>query len=322
MDCLLAEGSVWMPVFQPASPQAESIRHLFFIVLILSGLIFASVCGLIAIAAYRFRARESRSPEQGFGDRRVEIAWTVGPALVVFWLAIAAAKLVLTINEIPRHQPAAESAVDLVVVGHQWWWEARYPKSGAVAANEIHIPVGTKLHVGVESADVVHSFWVPQLARKIDMIPGRRNHLWLEANEAGRYAGACAEFCGAQHAWMRLEVVADPPDVFAAWEQAQVAKARAPATPKAQAGEKLFLAQTCADCHAIAGTSAEGSAAPDLTHLASRRLLGGGVIENTPENLKKWLRDPASIKPGSKMPDFRLSNAQVEQLTAYLGGLR
>jgi cytochrome c oxidase subunit 2 len=317
---ILADARSWLPVFQPASPQAESIRHLFIVVLVLCALIFLSVAILVVWAAIRFRAKATDvSGRQTFGNRRLEIAWTVGPALVVFWLAMITVKLILTIQHIPKHT-AEPGEPDIVIVGHQWWWEARYPKSGIVTANEIHLPVGKKFRARFESADVVHCFWAPQLGRKIDAIPGKENYLWLEPGRAGVFDGWCAEFCGNQHAWMKFLVVAEPPAEFDLW----TAQHRRPMLPAgddaARAGEKLFFSQTCSNCHSLRGADATSSAtaAPDLTHLSSRRILAAGAIGNSPKNLARWLSDPESIKPGCKMPNFKLTNEQVTQLVAFL----
>jgi cytochrome c oxidase subunit 2 len=318
---ILASITPWIPVFQPESPDAAALRDLFLIVLALSALIFAGVVVLIAVAAVRFRDRGEGPPKPAFGSPKVEIAWTVGAAFVTFWLAALAVKLVLTLNAVPHHEVAAGPA-DLVVVGHQWWWEARYPGSGAVAANEIHIPVGQRLRVRVESADVVHSFWVPQLARKIDMIPGRQNFVWLEAGRPGIYEGACSEFCGAQHAWMRLTIVAQEPAAFERWVQSQLQPAAEPATAAARRGRELFFSQTCPGCHAIGGTPARATLGPDLTHLASRSELAGGVVPNDRSHLTRWLSSPQIIKPGCKMPDFNLTRSELDYLVTYLETMR
>ena len=190
---------------------------------------------------------------------------------------------------------------------------------GVVTANEIHIPVNQRLPLRLEAADVIHNFWIPALSRKIDMIPGRPNHLWLEADESGVFAGACSEYCGAQHAWMRFVVVAEAQDAFDAWLREQATPAAIPATDSGQRGLELFKGQTCITCHVIRGVSATGNAAPDLTHLASRRLIGAGVLANTDANLTRWLKDPQAVKPASRMPNLNLTDAQVKDLVTYLG---
>jgi cytochrome c oxidase subunit 2 len=302
--------------FAPNSPFAASIASLFSITLIVCAVIGVGVTAAIAYSLFRFRARpDGDEPTQVSGNHRLEVVWTLIPVAIVAWL------FVMTVETIARSDPPADRAPDLVVVGHQWWWEARYP-SGLVAANEIHIPTGKPLLVRLESADVIHDFWVPQLARKMDAVPGHPNFFWISADTPGTYGGACAEYCGTQHAWMRIVVDADEPAAFFAWQAEQLAPASAPLTGGAVRGEVVFRDQACGNCHAITGQGFDGRAAPDLTHLATRTTLGAGVAENTPPELVAWLRDPQAIKPGSHMPDFKLSDANVDDLAAFLGGLR
>lgn len=297
------------------SPFAASIVHLFSITFVLGAVIFAGVTAAIVYSMLRFRARpDGDEPRQVDGNHKIEIVWTLIPIGIVTCL------FVLSLSTMARSDPPADRAPDLVVVGHQWWWEARYP-SGAVAANEIHIPAGKPLLVRLESADVIHDFWVPQLGRMMDAVPGHPNFFWIGADTPGEYGGACAEYCGNQHAWMRLLVIADDSAAFDAWQRRQLAPAGVPAAGGAAHGESVFRDQACGNCHAIAGRGFNGKAAPDLTHLASRTTLGAGVAENTPAELVAWLRDPQTIKPGSKMPDFKLSQANVDDLAAYLGAL-
>ena len=319
----------YLPVFEPASPQAEAIRDLFVQVLVISAGIFMIVAGLICVALWRFSARK-QLPEQDFGSHKKEIAWMVGPVIIVLWIAAVSAKLILTLNAVPplyaSPQPqgnagaedAADADVDLIVTGHQWWWEIRYPEAGIVSSGEVHIPTGKKLRVKLQSADVIHCFWAPQLARKMDAIPGHENYLWLEASKPGVYQGRCAEYCGTQHAWMNFRVVAHTPEEFERWKARETGTPPPPDNEPAVAGRQLFMTLTCSQCHAIAGTEATARFAPDLTHLASRGELGSGVIDNTPENLRKWLKNPQALKPGCKMPNFKLSDGQLDQLTAYL----
>jgi len=211
---------------------------------------------------------------------------------------------------------------DIVVIGHQWWWEARYTNSGIVVANEIHIPVGKPLALRLDAADVLHEFWVPELARKITAVPGHPNHIWIQADKPGTYLGFCSEFCGTQHAWMHFLLVAEPQAEFQKWELAQLAPASVPSTENAQKGLALFQQMSCVNCHAIKGTIASATIGPDLTHFASRRQLGAGIAANTPENLRRWLHDPQQLKIGVKMPDFKLTNEQASQLTDYIEMLK
>ena len=309
------------PVFDPASPQAEAIRDLFVQVLWISGGIFAIVAGLICIAIWKFRSNETL-PTQDFGSHRKEIAWIVAPVIVVLWIAAISAKLVLTYNAVPQAHPPGQQDADLIVTGHQWWWQVDYAGTDIVSANEIHIPTGKRLRVKLSSADVIHSFWVARLARKMDAIPGRENFIWLQADKVGTYTGRCAEFCGTQHARMNFIVVAHEPEDYEKWLAGEKTVPPAPTDAKALAGRSTFLSLTCSQCHAISGVSADRSIAPDLTHLASRRDLAAGVIPNTPENLRRWLKDPAAFKPGCKMPDFKLTEAQLDELVAYLETLK
>ena len=208
------------------------------------------------------------------------------------------------------------------VVGHQWFWEVRYPSARVVTANEIHIPVGTRVNVTARTDDVIHSFWVPQLNRKIDMIPRHPNRVLLRADRPGRYRGQCAEFCGEQHAHMAMYVYADPPQRFRAWLAANARPPRPPAGPAAARGERVFLANACAQCHTIRGTPAGGDIGPDLTHVASRSTLAAVTIRNTPPQLSRWIRDPQHVKPGNRMPELALADRDWRDLAAYLEGLR
>lgn len=311
-----------LPAFDPASPQAQAIHELFVQVLCISAVIFTIVAGLVLIAVVRGRKRATM-PEQEFGNEKVEMAWMVGPIVIVLWLAAVSANLVLTVNAVPKAHPAGHTDADLVVTAHQWWWQVDYTDTGVVAANEIHIPAGKKLRVRLESADVIHCFWVPQLTRKMDLIPGRENYVWLEATEPGVYQGRCAEFCGVQHTWMKFKVYAHSQEDFSRWQAGnQVVGAKLEAGNLAAAGQALFMRMTCCACHAIVGTEAVGTIAPDLTHLAGRKELGGGVLANSPEDLRRWLADPGAVKPGCKMPNFKLTDAELDRLVAYLGTLK
>jgi len=208
------------------------------------------------------------------------------------------------------------------VVGHQWFWEVRYPGSKAVTANEIHIPAKTPVEVQLSSADVIHSFWVPELNKKVDMIPGHPNTIGLYADRVGVYRGQCAEFCGLQHANMAMAVYADPPGKFRAWLANMSKPLAPPASPQAKAGEQVFLSQQCESCHTIRGTTAVGRIGPDLTHLMTRRSLAALTIPNTKAYLGSWIRDPQHIKPGNKMPATNLSGPDLQALLDYLESLR
>ena len=307
---------VW-PVLEPGSPQAAALWHMFALTLAVCAVIFALVAGLVAYVVVRFRERRSPgTPRASFGNERLEVAWTVASVLVVTGL------LVLTVHAMRAADEPAHRPPDLVVVGHQWWWEVRYPGAGVVTANEIHVPVGVNLVVRLESADVIHDFWVPRLARKVDMVPGHPNTVWLRADQPGTYQGECAEYCGAGHAWMRFLVVAQTKADFDGWLARQRAPAPAPTTAAAARGRHVFQSKMCASCHAIAGTPARARVGPDLTHFASRRQLAGGVAANTPAALARWLRRPSAMKPGVHMPDLGLGRTQLSDLVSYLETLQ
>jgi cytochrome c oxidase subunit II len=311
--------------FSPHSPQAHAIVSLFNATLVLAAIVFVTVSGLVSYSLLRYRARGNpNEPPQIAGSRKLEMIWTVVPLMLVIALFIITVRTTAFIDA-PLHPGQTP---DLVITGHQWWWEARYP-NGAITASEIHIPYGRRLLAQIESADVIHDFWVPQLARKMDAVPGLASYIWLEADAIGAYQGSCAEFCGAQHAWMRLVVVAETEQNFSAWLKRQSEPAAAPTGAEAAEGARLFQQMKCGDCHAISGTSsarsgtgAAGPRGPDLTHLASRQYLGSGISPNTPPNLAQWITDPQSTKPGNRMSNPNLSSQEAQALLAYLETLQ
>jgi cytochrome c oxidase subunit 2 len=302
--------------FDPHSPEALAISTLFGQTLVVCGIIGVVVAGLVGTCVVRFReGKRPGEPVQNHGNRSLEITWTLIPLAIVIGL------FVLTAHAMAASDPPANRDPDIVVVGHQWWWEARYA-SGAITANEIHVPVGKDLLIRVESADVIHDFWVPQLGRKVDAIPGHPSSIWMQADVPGTYLGACAEFCGAEHAWMRIVVVAETPADFDAWDQHQREPADGPPrTSEAVRGETDFRTKTCISCHTINGLGGT-HVAPDLTHLAQRKTLGAGVLANDPASLARWLKDPQGVKPASHMPDLNMDDGEVNDLTAYLETLR
>jgi cytochrome c oxidase subunit 2 len=306
-----------IPVFHPFAPETASISHLFILVLIVCGVILGIVVAMIARGLLFFRYQPGSSdPVPHFGNRKLEITWTVGPILIVVCL------FTLTVRGMHESDPTANRQPDLIVIGHQWWWEVCYPQTGAVTANEIHLPVGRPWLVFLESADVIHDFWVPALARKIQTIPGLTNHIWLEADAPGTYEGECAEYCGAQHSWMRFCVIAESPASYHAWLAAQANPAVVPTRESARNGLENFRAMSCINCHSIRGVSAAANAAPDLTHLAGRVTLGGGVLSNTGSNLFRWLKNPQAFKPGCYMPNLKLTDGQAGALVSYLETLQ
>lgn len=310
----------YIPVFDTASAQTEAISRLFMIVMGVCAVIMLIVIGMVAIGLIRFRHRGGDGePPQTFGNRKIEMLWTLGPTLIVIWLFVLTARGMRESDPVP---PANEEP-DLVIIGHQFWWEVQYPKAGVVTANEIHMPTGTNWLVRMESADVIHDFWMPELARKIQLIPGITNHIWLDAKKPGRFIGNCVEYCGVEHAWMLAAVVMESPADFAAWIQEQKKAAPSPVTDLDRAGLKVFTSQTCVNCHAVRGVSAPtAGAAPDLTHVAGRKILGAGVLPNSPDNLFRWLKNPQTVKPGCLMPNFNLTDDQCRALASYLEDIK
>ncbi len=303
----------------PASHAAQQISHLWWVMMIASWVGFAVVVFLLSLGWWR-----RNRPNLPFGGSdRAATAWIVGlgvgvPIVVLSALFVWTDIVVINSTAAPT-KGSTRLTVD--VIGHQWWWEARYPGSGVVTANEIHIPVGTRVLAVVTTDDVIHSFWVPELNRKIDMIPGRRGEILLDAEHAGVFRGQCAEFCGLQHANMSFLVYADPPARFRAWLAAQRRPAAAPVSALARRGREVFLSAPCADCHRIGGTSAVGEVGPDLTHLASRETLAAATLPNRPDDLTRWIADPQHVKPGNRMPAVRLSADDLRALVAYLRSL-
>ena len=316
-------SSIFAPVSTPAAKEADLAR----MVLVLSAVVFVVVGGLLGYSVVRFRApaREQGSePPQVYGSAQVEAAWTAVPLIIIIVLMLATGRVIHDIQAAP--QPP--NAVEATVVGRQFWWEIRYPKLGVITANELHVPVSDSLNrrptfLTLESADVAHSFWVPRVAGKTDLIPNRTNHMWVEPLEAGTYLGQCAEYCGTQHTLMLLRIVAEPPEQFARWvEQQRRPAATAPADPVVAAGRRVFLGTVCMSCHAVAGTIAHGRSGPDLTHLMSRATIGAGAAANTREHLHAWVRNPDELKRGSLMPAMQIDDEYLRQLVEYLLTLR
>ena len=306
-----------IPSFAPASPHTQAIVHLWVIATAVFGVIFLLVAGLVVYSLMKYRWREGEpDPEQVAGQKTVEFVWTAVPLMIVVFL------FVLTVRTMGVADPAPAPSPDLIVVGHQWWWEVQYAKGGLITANEIHIPVGKPLSVRLDSVDVLHEFWVAQLARKITTVPGHPNHIWLEADKPGEYLGSCSEFCGTEHAWMRFKVIAQPEAEFEAWMQEQLKPAAQPVAASAQAGYQYFMQMSCVNCHAVSGTPAQARVGPDLTHLAGRTQIGAGIIDYSHDNLMRWLRNPQEVKPGVLMPNFEFTPEQLAGLTAYLDSLK
>jgi cytochrome c oxidase subunit 2 len=311
-------------VFAPVSTPARDIETLAWFTIAVCAGIALIVGGLLAYSIVRFRARpddDGREPPQVYGSNPIEFAWTVVPLLIVFVLILTTARTIYTVQAAPR----PPTALSVRVIGHQWWWEIRYPDLDIVTANEMHVPVSDPAHpaptfLELESADVAHSFWVPQLAGKTDLIPNRKNVMWIDPHTPGTYLGQCAEFCGTEHGLMLLRVIVQP---RAQWED-WVASQRRPAARDGAAGHgrEIFESTACVNCHTVRGTVADGRFGPDLTHIMSRDTLGAGAAMNTPDNLKTWIKDPNLIKPGVLMPAMNLNDAELADVAQYLETLR
>ena len=311
-------------IFRPLATPAESERTAAYLVLAITALIFVVVAGLIAYSIVRFRRRpgesELQEPPQVYGSTQIEAAWTVIPILIVFVLIGVSARVIAAIqNASPPPQ-----TLKIQLVGHQWWWEVRYPDYGLVTANEIHVPVSPDgkraAYLELTSVDVIHSFWVPQLAGKTDLIPNRINYTWIDPRQPGVYVGNCAEYCGTQHANMLLRVIAQEQADFDSW----MAQQQKPANddPQASAAKATFSSLACVNCHMVRGTPAIGKFGPDLSHLMSRQTLAAGVLVNNAQNLRAWVNDPQESKPGCFMPSMKLTDPQLDQVVSYLQSLK
>jgi cytochrome c oxidase subunit 2 len=323
-DRSVMETKQLLNVFAPASTPAGAIVDLSMLVLSITAVIFVVVASLLVFVIVKFRATQANAdhePAQVYGSTQIELAWTIVPILIVLILFAATARVIHAIQDAPK--PA--TALEVTVIGHQFWWEYRYPALGVVTANELHVPVSDPLRprltfLTLLSADTDHSFWIPQLAGKIDLIPNRMNQLWVDPQRSGIFLGQCAQYCGTQHAKMLLRVSVDTPDEFDAWIRAQ----REPAIEdqSASSGKRFFETTACINCHTVRGTVANGRFGPDLTHLMSRATIASGAAENNTENLRVWLKDPDAIKPGSLMPAMKVSDAELEALVQYMQSLR
>ncbi|MCU1463319.1 MAG: cytochrome c oxidase, subunit [Acidimicrobiales bacterium] len=317
---------------KPNGPAARTIDHLYVPVFWIAAVIFVLVQGLLLVFLFKYRDRGERDerpePVQLHGNTKLEFGWTVVPAVL---LALVAAATLPTIFKLAK-KPT--NPINVTVVGHQFWWEYRYtdPDIGVVTANELHMPVGRDVYItedgtlrkpdGTLDADVIHSFWVPRLNGKTDMIPGRVNHMKLKADTPGVYLGQCTEFCGLSHANMRLKAIAETPAEFDAWVQTMKKPAATPVDgDPAFAGYQLFTSRGCAGCHTVDGYT-EGLVGPNLTHVYSRTSFAGALFDMSPANLSKWLRNPPGEKPGSRMPNLNLTPDEISKLVAYLETLK
>jgi cytochrome c oxidase subunit II len=309
-----------MTTLAPKSDLAQWIQALFIDVTLWDALVLAIVVVAFVLAVFVFSTRvgEAAPSSAASSDLGLEIAWTLGPVLILLMITIP------TVRTIFRSQPAVTpaGALEIRVIAHQWWWEFEYP-DGAKTSNELHIPANRPIRLKLESGDIIHSFWVPQLGGKRDVVPGQINELTFVATVPGMYRGQCAEFCGLSHANMRFRTFVDSPDDFAKWDRAQLAGpvAAAPTDQLAANGAKVFADSPCTTCHMIQGLS-KGYIGPDLTHFGSRTTLAAGVLKNTPDNVAKWIENPQEIKPGANMPPLLLPGPKLNALVAYLESLK
>ncbi|HET7544719.1 MAG TPA: cytochrome c oxidase subunit II [Polyangiaceae bacterium] len=310
---------------EPAGPLASQILRLFWLYFDVSALVFTLVIAVLGLALGRKaeagseRSEPSSSAQRG--KRRVVIGATVATALTLLGLLVASVATGHAMAQLPASAP-----LRVQVIAHKWWWEFRYSVSGRATqfstAYELHVPVGQPVELQLVATDVIHSFWVPSLSGKRDAIPGKHNVLLIRADRPGSYEGACAEYCGTEHANMRFLVIAEAKAQFAAWREHQLDPAPAPQTPLEQRGFQLFASSRCAACHTISGTDAFATVGPDLSHLASRTRLAMGTLANDPSHLQRWLEDPQRDKPGVQMPSTPLSADDQRALVAYLRSLR
>jgi cytochrome c oxidase subunit II len=304
----------------PASYQAEKINKLFNYFNIVAACMLLLVCFLVIFICIKFKEKKGdlREPKQTTGNKKVEALMIGIPTLLLIWFFYQS---LITMNAVASPVPQGEEA-DIIITGHQWWWEVYYPKANVITANEVHLPVGKHLLMEMRSADVIHDWWVPQLGNKMDLVPKINNYLWLDINKPGKYIGACSEFCGAQHAWMRINVVAEGENDFQNWLARNSKDAVIPKDSLTMKGAEIFQTQTCASCHRIQGTAATSNVGPDLTHVASRSELLTGLMKNNEANLYKWINHPQQVKPGARMPDFKYGNDSVNAIVHYLAQLK
>lgn len=315
-------------MFQPLSRPAELIHQSALLVIWISAGIFVVVTGLLVYIVVKYRRRtadDDSEPPQIYGSSHIEMAWTVIPILITIVLILVTSR---TIGEV-QNAVLPENTLKVRLVGHQWWWEVHYPELGIVTANEVHVPVSDRdpekarpTHFQLQSADVIHSFWVPQLAGKTDLVPNRTNETWIDPYETGVYFGNCAEYCGTQHANMLLRVIVHTPEGFERWVDEMRAPVPHPVTAEAQLGKKLFFDTSCVSCHSVDGTVAEGVFGPDLTKLMTRQTIGAGVAPLNDRTLWQWVKDPQTLKVGCLMPDMQLLDTEVDAIVAYLKTLK
>jgi len=312
-------GEYPQSALHPSSDFAGRLDDLFMQIFWWAVGVFVVVEGILLYTVVRWKEKPGRGrPREVHGNVLMEIGWTLAPALILVVIAIPTIRTIFLVDR-PTTDP---DALVIEVTGRQWWWEFHYPEMGITTANEMHTPVGRTVDLRLRSADVIHSFWVPRLGGKRDLVPGRENQLWFRPDSVGVFWGQCAEFCGTAHALMGLRVIVDSSEDFDAWAATNRATAARPADAQARAGQSVFMSNACVSCHEIQGTRAKGQVGPDLTHVGSRLTIGAGLLDNNLENLIRWIDSTRQVKPGALMPEVELTEQQVRQLAAYLLGLR
>lgn len=304
----------------PVGPAGQMEADLYNLIYIIAVIVFVLVEGLLLWATLRFRHRPTAPglPVQTHGNTILEIGWTIAPTLILLFIAVPT----LTTIASATAAPTGPDTLKVTAIGHQWWWEFDYPDLGVVTADEMHIPANTKVAVTVESADVIHSFWVPKVGGKIQAIPNEHNETWIQADQTGVFYAQCYQLCGASHANMRFRLVSQSKSDFDAWVNNQKQPAAKPTTPDALKGQQIFSTGACVGCHTVTGTNANGKIGPNLTHIGSHMTIAGATLENNPHDLSVWLHDPPAVKPGSIMPNLHLTDDQVNALVAYLESLK
>jgi len=310
---LLAACSRSSPnALDPKGPDAQSIAGVAWLMFGLAAAVYVVVAGFIIFGALRKGDRPSRITDNAF-------IWVGGLLVPIAILAILAVVTVKTTDALREPDP---NPLKIEVTGYQYWWGVEYPEQKITTANEIRVPAGRPVEIGLQTEDVIHSFWVPELAGKVDMIPGQRNVIRFEADKPGEYRGQCAEFCGLQHAKMAFLVIAEAPGDYERWVIRQQRPPAGPSTEREAAGERVFMRSSCAGCHAIRGTEAQATIGPDLSDFGSRRTLGAVAVPNTRGNLAGWIENSQSIKPGNLMPPVQLEPDELLNLVAYLENQR
>ncbi len=308
---------LFQSVLHSASVQSKEINKLFGTFAIAAVLLLLFVSSLIIYICVKYRDKPGNPlPRQIGKNNRLEIGMFLFPTLMISIF------LFLTIRTIHRVMKPAQGQPDVIITGHQWWWEVYYPATGVTAANEVHLQINKNLLIEFHSADVIHDWWVPEFGNKMDVVPGRNNYIWLNITGKGNYVGACSEFCGSEHAWMRIKVVAEEEPAFRAWLDANKKTANMPSDELAMKGMILFQSRSCGSCHRISGTPSIASVGPDLSHLFSRSTMLSGMMEMNEANLHSWISNPQLVKPDAKMPDFIFSKDSVDAIVHYLAQLK